>query len=610
MTTAADPTEIYASRAAAFRETMRGLRRRADLVSHARLATFVLFIVFGLAAELRNDLFWIPAAVAAAAFVFLIRQHRQLRTQLGEVGARAALCDLGLARRARQWADLPVVVPGISTAHPYVHDLDLFGEYAVTQLCGPIRTHHGRRAMRTWLTAAGGYGEIADRQDAVRVLRDDIDLRESLAVHGAGLDAHGEARLRAFLTWVTLPPGMHVAPPLAVLVRVLPVVTVGLIAAQIAGVLSKPWWSIPLIISAVLALVTLRRISAEFDKAFDTKPASLQYSGVLAVAERAPNSTPLLQRIRERLRAGNRSASAAIERLEKIMTWSDARHSPGILSIVLEIVFLWSLQAFLSLQSWRRESKNHVAGWFDALGDLEALCSLATLAYDQPDWCFPALDPNATAIDATSLGHPMLSDGVRVHNDVKIGPEGTLLLVTGSNMSGKSTLLRAIGVNTVLAQAGAPVCAATYRAPILQLYTSINVRDSLTAGVSLYMAQLKRLKEVLDGAQSATPTQPCCYLLDEILSGTNSADRTVAVRAVLRQLLRRNAIGVVTTHDLAVAEDERIQEAALNVHFAETIDPDQGTMTFDYRVRPGPVERSNAFELMRMMGITDQFFLS
>jgi DNA mismatch repair ATPase MutS len=197
----------------------------------------------------------------------------------------------------------------------------------------------------------------------------------------------------------------------------------------------------------------------------------------------------------------------------------------------------------------------------------------------------------------------MLSDAVRVHNDVSIGPAGTLLLVTGSNMSGKSTLLRAVGVNTVLAQAGAPVCASAYRAPILQLHTSINIRDSLTAGVSLYMAQLNRLKEVLDAARSATPTQPCCYLLDEILSGTNSADRTVAVRAVLHQLLQSNAIGVVTTHDLAVAADERLQKAAVNIHFAETIDPAPGTMTFDYRVRPGPVQRSNALELMRLMGI-------
>jgi hypothetical protein len=396
---------------------------------------------------------------------------------------------------------------------------------------------------------------------------------------------------------------MQVTLPLAVLVRVLPFVTVGLIAAHAAGVVSKPWWSIPLIVSALLALVTLRRISAEFDKAFDTKPASLQYSKVFAAAERAPDSTALLQRIRERLNAGNESASAVIERLEKVMTWSDARHSPGIISIVLEIVFLWSFQAFISLQTWRRESKNHVVGWFDALGDLEALCSLATLAYDQPDWCFPALDSKAVAIDARALGHPMLSDTVRVHNDVTVGPAGTLLLVTGSNMSGKSTLLRAVGVNTVLAQAGAPVCASAYRAPVLQLFTSINVRDSLTAGVSLYMAQLTRLKEVLDAAQSATPNQPCCYLLDEILSGTNSADRTIAVRAVLHQLLQSHAIGIVTTHDLAVAADERIQAAAVNIHFAETIDPDEGTMTFDYRVRPGPVERSNALELMRMMGI-------
>src|SRR5688500_5973517 len=290
MPTAPGPTELYLARAAAFRESARGLRRRAHALSNARLLTFVLFILFGVAAELRSVWFCIPAALAAVAFVLLIRRHRQLRARIREIDGRASLCDLGFARRERKWADLPVVVPGISTAHPYVHDLDLFGEYAVTQLFGPIRTHHGRRAIRTWLMAPGGYGEIGDRQDSVRVLRDDIELRENLAIQGAALDAHSETRLRAFLTWVTLPAGMHAAPALAALVRALPVVTVGLIIAHAAGLVSKPWWSIPLIVSALLALATLRRISLEFDKAFATKPASLQYSRVFAAAERAPDS--------------------------------------------------------------------------------------------------------------------------------------------------------------------------------------------------------------------------------------------------------------------------------------------------------------------------------
>src|SRR5688500_15102971 len=171
MPTAPGPTELYASRAAAFRASALGLRQRAHILSNTRLLTFVLFILFGVAAELRSPAFWIAADVAAIVFVLLIRQHRQLRARIREVDARAALCDLGLARRERKWADLPVVVPGISTPHPYVHDLDLFGEYAVSQLFGPIRTHHGRRAMRTWLMAPGGYGEMGDRQDAESVWR-------------------------------------------------------------------------------------------------------------------------------------------------------------------------------------------------------------------------------------------------------------------------------------------------------------------------------------------------------------------------------------------------------------------------------------------------------
>ncbi|HET9440207.1 MAG TPA: hypothetical protein VFO52_08545, partial [Longimicrobiales bacterium] len=191
----------------------------------------------------------------------------------------------------------------------------------------------------------------------------------------------------------------------------------------------------------------------------------------------------------------------------------------------------------------------------------------------------------------------------RVHNDVIVGPRGTFLFVTGSNMSGKSTLLRAIGVNTVLAQAGAPVCALRYRAPPLRLYTSINVRDSLAGGVSLYMAQLRRIKTIIDAA-SEKSDMPCCYLLDEILSGTNSTDRTTAVRAIVHQILELHAIGALATHDLALVTDEKIRTAGKAIHFSETVDPETGAMTFDYRIRPGTVRTSNALALMKLMGIS------
>lgn len=598
-----DPDESYTTRAAVLLRSAEALRARARLLSNARLATFLLFLVAGIFAELGTTILWGVAAGGAIAFVLLVVHHRRSRAQIREFEARAALCDLGLARRARDWNRLPVVVPVNPNPHPYIHDLDLFGERAVTQLLGPVRTHHGLQVLRGWLMRASPVDDVRERQNAVRVLRDKMELRETIAYEGGLLDAHSRPRLEAFLKWVETPMQLPMPMEFLTIVRWLPLITFGLIGAQLAGMVNGTWWILPFVASAILVQLTLRRTHAILDAAFGTDPSSLQYSKLFAIAAHAPHDGVLLERIRARLHAGGTTASVRIKKLEQVMVISDARHGPGFATIFLEGFLLWSLQALIALEKWQEDSGHLAKDWFNALGELEAISSLATLAHDQPSWCLPNLDSNNDRIEAVQIGHPMLADSVRVHNDVTVGPRGTLLLVTGSNMSGKSTLLRSVGVNTVLAQAGGPVCAVSYRAPILHLYTSINVHDSITAGISLYMAQLQRLKEVLDAAKNATPDEPCCYLLDEILSGTNSADRTVAVRAVLHQLLNSNAIGVVTTHDLAVAADERIQSTAQKIHFTETIDPERGTMTFDYHARTGQAKTSNALELMRMMGI-------
>jgi DNA mismatch repair ATPase MutS len=300
-----------------------------------------------------------------------------------------------------------------------------------------------------------------------------------------------------------------------------------------------------------------------------------------------------------------KGATSHIRQLEKIMRLSDVRRA-GIAALLLEVWFLWSFHVAIAFQRWRAQSRRQVRAWFEALGELEAVASLATLAHDHPSWCFPEIDDGRRTIEAHGIGHPMIPEGKRVHNDVTIGPPGTLLLITGSNMSGKSTLLRSIGVNTVLAHAGAPVCARTYRSPLLQTYASVNVRDSVAEGVSLYMAQLQRIKHIVDAATAAAAPRLTLYLLDEILSGTNSEDRTAGVAAVVRHLLRTSSIGVLATHDLALIDDPHIKAAAHFIHFADTIttaESGDNKMLFDYRIRRGPVRSSNAMALMRMLGL-------
>jgi DNA mismatch repair ATPase MutS len=242
-----------------------------------------------------------------------------------------------------------------------------------------------------------------------------------------------------------------------------------------------------------------------------------------------------------------------------------------------------------------------------ALGELEALAALAGLAHAHPAWTFPDLDADADRLEATALGHPLIPPAARVDNDVTLGPPGEVLLVTGSNMSGKSTLLRALGTNAVLAAAGGPACAARLRLPPLRVWTSMRIADSLERGVSHFLAELRRLQQVVRAAEAATGGGPVvCFLLDEVLQGTNTAERQVAARAILAHLAGCRAVGAVSTHDLTLADDPATSRLVRHVHFRETITSAGGrpAMTFDYRLRPGLATSTNALLLMELIGLS------
>jgi hypothetical protein len=592
--------QVYRERAERFTAALAAERKRIRALSNARFIVFVVAVVVLWQLWATPLVVWGVAALAFALFIFLVGRHRAARARAHDLDIKLQFCAQGIARQQRAWTALPLVVrDDVAPDHPYASDLELFGRPALTQLFGPLHTLHGQRTLRSSLLTRVSPEQIRERQEAVRQLAREIDYRDELGAATHRTVGPGQERLDQFIDWVANTRLSQPSAALVWLARVIPVITMILAALQVAGVVSRAWWMLPLAASAALAGLTLKRIYRTFDAAFAKDPAPLGYSAAFDVAQRVPGDEQLIARIREQLHANGASAAQRIRRLEQIMLYADVRHS-GTASALLELFFLWSFHISVALRRWQEEARADLPAWFDALGTLEALCSMSALAHDEPDWCFPEMDNTATTIDAAQLGHPMLPEHVRVHNDVVIGPAGSTLLVTGSNMSGKSTLLRSIGANSVLAQAGAPVCAQRYHAPVLRLYTSVNVRDSLAAGVSLYMAQLHRIKTVLDAAEASAP-ELCCYLLDEILSGTNSADRTTAVRAIMHRLMQLPAIGALATHDLALAADEKISATAHTIHFRESIE--DGVMTFDYRIREGPLQSTNALTLLRLMGI-------
>ena len=479
--------------------------------------------------------------------------------------------------------------------HVYADDLDVFGKGSLFQMVSTARTSAGETTLARWFLSPGTHGEVLPRQAAVEELSTRLDLREEIAVMGD--DVRAEIDIDKLQSWgeaapVAIPSWLR---PFALVCSIAGAVS---LACLVAGVF--PIWPVAALLLCDLTLIFLlrRRVTHIIDAA-DSAARDLQiFALLLERLERESFETPLLWKLRGALNAGDRSASKQITRL---IQWIDLLHAADSPVLrLLKPLLLWDEQTAMAIEAWRRKSGGLAGSWLTATAEFEALSSLASLAFERPHWRFPELAEERKAyFEAEQLRHPLLPAAKCVPNDIRLGGAQKLLIVSGSNMSGKSTLLRAIGLNTILAWAGAPVAAKECRLSALQTAASIRVVDSLQDGRSRFLAEISRIRQIVDFAQAEPPV---LFLLDEVLSGTNSHDRRIGASAIVRGLVNAGAIGLITTHDLALAEIERDMEShAINVHFDDQITG--GLVEFDYQLRPGVVTHSNALELMRSVGL-------
>jgi hypothetical protein len=500
---------------------------------------------------------------------------------------------------------MPAELEAAVADHPYALDLDLFGRASLFQWLGPASTAGGRLALARWLIEPAPPDEIRARQLAVERLAAADDWRLVMAAHGILAGGARQPEIDRFLGWAE---GSDPLGPRAGALRIAVVVILltmwSTLALFLMGIMNAALWPLPMLAGIVLSFATAEKVQAILDRAGGGQYALGRYAAIFAHAVEAPADAPRLAALRERLSSHGATAPACMRRLNRILGFGDLRRGAAILHFPVQALTLWDFHVVFALERWRRENGPRIRGWLAALAELDALSLLAGARRDNPSWAVPEIrDPDASpVIEAAALGHPLIADDRRVANDLTIGPPRTLLLITGSNMSGKSTLLRSAGLNIVLAQAGGPVCAARMTLPACDLQTSLRVQDSLERGLSYFMAALARLKGVVDAAEHERDGRVLVYLLDEILQGTNSVERSIAVRAVARHLLNAGAIGAMTTHDLAIAGEDPIKDAAQLMHFTEILDPD-GTMRFDYTLRPGLATSRNALRLMQLIGI-------
>ncbi|HVO98321.1 MAG TPA: hypothetical protein VMT15_09660 [Bryobacteraceae bacterium] len=587
--------EEYRTRLNGWKARQERAERQYRQFGNARLATGIAAVaVVGFSVGVAFISPWwlvLPAGVFIALSMVLERLDAER-----EAGARGvAYYERAIGRIEDRWIGTGSQGEKFcDPKHVYADDLDLFGRGSIFELLSTARTGAGERVLAEWLLTPGEREEVLARQEAVAELRPRIDMREELALMGEDIRAAVDARVLA--SWGVARPvrfftGARIVAPVLVLVTL----------ASLVGFFGHQMTGLPFlgsILAEMLFCFVIRDAVLHVKESVTAPAHELRMLALLLKRlEREPFTSARLQHLIGELQVEGTTASRRIERFTRLLELLDSTENMFFRPIAA--LLLWNQQFAMAVESWRVANGPRIGRWIAAVAEFEALCSLSTYAYERPDATFPHLETEGPVFEAEALRHPLIPEAKAVANDVRLGVRVRLWIVSGSNMSGKSTLLRAVGLNAVLAWAGAPVVCARLRISPLRIGASMTTHDSLADNRSRFYAEISRLRDVVELAHGE---RPVLFLLDELLSGTNSHDRRIGAEAVVRGLVERGAIGMVTTHDLALAEmAESFGGRAANVHFEDHLEG--GEIRFDYRLREGVVTRSNALELMRAVGL-------
>lgn len=558
------------------------------------------------------------SGVIFVGFLVVAFFHERMQIDMRRSALLVNMHRASIARLKRAWSELKSTEVDLpADFRPVAADLDLAGECSLFTLIGISRTPLGTSTLCDWMVTGALPEEVTTRQQAVAELAPEFAWREKFRLNCEQLAA-GQSGPSQFVEWAESESWLHGRTWILWLSRITSLVSLLLIGLMLFGILPLIV-SIPILVAAMavnffVSVVYAGAIHDIFNMISSRRDEINFYVSLFDQVADFRATSEYLRAIQQRMLVSDNDARRQINQLGTLVWFANMRRHGFMFVVYLmfEFLFFWDVHVLERLEKWKSKNGSKARGWFDDLGQWEALCALAKLKADQPEWVFPEVadSPKQDAfIDCKQLGHPLL-DNRRVCNDVQVGPAGTVLLVSGSNMSGKSTLLRSIGVNVVLAQMGSVVCAEKMTLPPVHIETSMRIIDSLADGVSFFMAELKRLKQIVDRGRvfSQRADRTMLFLLDEILQGTNSRERQIAVSRVVRKLIDEYAIGAISTHDLDLATTDDLKLACRCVHFSEQFHDRDGKreMTFDYHMQQGIATTTNALKLLEMVGLGEQ----
>ncbi len=592
--------EIYRKRIDQYKSKIKSIRSVETALSFVKLALAIGFIiVFYLAAMAYTPNHLIGLIAMAVFFTVIAIIHENFIRKRTFIESLQSINKDEIRSLNHEFPDDNFGELFQDPDHPYSYDLDFFSQRGVFHFINRAKTGAGWRSLAEWLEnplSKTDTTQIKERQKAVSELSEKIDLRQNVQAHGQLVD-HSLESLKAIANLIDEPLFILPKKRLILFIHLMPFISLGFIGLIFAGF---PWPVIllPIAVQYVLNRQMRDKLTRIYLMATRNSHILRNYSQIIADIEKADFSCVMLSRIKNTLYTNKRPASLYISKLSSLVGYLELRRN-GFFHPIFNNLFFWDLHWTYRIEKWKVKIAPHVPDWFDAIGRFEALSSFASLYFNHPGWAMPEMNTSGFTFKAQNLGHLLIPEDKRVCNHVNMDGTGEIWIITGPNMSGKSTLLKTVGVNIVLALAGAPVCAETCVISPAKLYTNLKVSDSLDKNLSLFYAELQRLKMVVDGVAKH---ETVFFLLDEMLKGTNALDRQAGALALLRQLCTSGSNGFVATHDLELTKlEEEFPEKIKNFHFDGTVKDDK--LLFDFKLKSGKCESFNALLLMRKMGI-------
>jgi len=590
---------FYAQRADQYRSRYNQLHKRYNRLAIVRLGGFLLGILS--VAWLWQLGPWLVAAGILAWAIFfsrLVIYHRTLRQEQAHSALLVRVNEEEIQAANGDFSCFPDGQLFQDVRHHYSGDLDLFGAHSLFQLLNRGTTPEGQRCLADYLREAADYDTVYRRQEAIRELAQAADWRQHFRAYGLRAVVASDD-VRRLLHWLEQAPVL--SPNLQVWLRIVPIAT--MLALAGAWWQGAAWWVQVLCVlpSGIILRRYEQRVRTVHTQTLLIRSMLDVYARLIRHVEEQPFTSPLLRQRQQAIRTDSLPASAALRQLAYLVHQLEVRNNP--FAIFLNLLGLWDLQWVFRLDRWKANWKSAVGAWLGTIAEMEALASLGTLHFNHPQWVFPDYAPGRV-LHAVQAGHPILPEARRIGNDLSMPLHGHIKLLTGSNMAGKSTFLRTVGINLVLAQCGAPVCAQSFSCARVQVFSSMRTQDALSENASSFYAELRRLRGLLTAVQEASISTDAAvfFLLDEILKGTNSHDRYIGAEALIRQLIRLGGAGLIATHDLELTRLEKdsagqIENLCMDVQFRD------GQLVFDYTVRKGSSQTFNAAHLMREIGI-------